>query len=175
MTVSLHTATIGTYLQILPSVLGLIDKAEAHCRQHGLPDTALTGARLADDMWDFARQASQAAHHSARAVAGVGAGVFGPDMNEAPHAFAPLRAEIADAITALEAVTRDEIDANAGRAMRFEFGTTRMDFTVADFLLTFSLPNFYFHTATAYGILRHHGVAVGKRDYLGAMRMTRAG
>lgn len=171
MSVSLHTASVGTYLQILPSVLGWLDKAEAHCRETGGADETLTGCRLAPDMWDFAKQVSQAAHHSARAIEGVRAGVFGSDVAPAPQDIASLRREIADAIAFLQTVTPDEIDAIAGRDMRFESGNHRMAFTVADFLLSFSLPSFYFHATSAYAILRNQGIAVGKRDFLGAVRI----
>src|SRR5207248_906668 len=113
----------------------------------------------------------ECAHHSARAIEGVRAGVFRPEIDPAPTDFASLHQEIAEAIGTLEAVDPAEIDAMIGRDMRFEFGTRRMDFTVEDFLLTFSLPNFYFHSASAYGILRNLGLPVGKLDYLGKLRL----
>lgn len=171
MSVSLHTASVGTYLQILPAVLRWLDKAEAHCRAAGGDDAALTGCRLAPDMWDFAKQVSQVAHHSARAIAGVRAGVFGPDLAPVPQDIAALRREITDAIAFLQAVTPQELDGIADRDMRFEFGERRMDFTVADFLLSFSLPNFFFHATSAYAILRNQGLALGKGDFLGGVRL----
>jgi hypothetical protein len=170
MAVSLHTAVVGTWLQLLPQVAHLVDKAEAHCREQGLTAQELTGARLADDMWPFAKQVAETAHHSARALSGVRAGVFGPEIDPVPDDFAWLRAEVAGAIALLESVDPGELDAIADRDMRFEFGKFRRDFTVSDFLLTFSLPNFHFHTTTAYAILRHAGVKIGKLDYLGRMR-----
>lgn len=171
MAVSLYHATVAAYLQILPATAKLIDKAEAHCAEQGLADEALTGAALAPDMWPFAKQVSQCAHHSSRAIIGVRAGVFGPQIEPAPLDFASLKAEIADALALLEAVDPAEIEAMIGRDMRFEFGTRRMDFTAEDFLLTFSMPNFYFHAATAYGVLRNQGLPIGKMDYIGKMRL----
>lgn len=97
--------------------------------------------------------------------------MFGPDLAPVPQDIGALRQEIADAIAFLRTVTPDEIDAIAGRDMRFEFGDHRMEFTVADFLLSFSVPNFYFHATSAYAILRNQGIAVGKRDFLGAVRL----
>lgn len=171
MSVSLHTVTVGTYLQILPQIAKLVDKAEEHCRASGLPDEALTGASLAGDMWNFAKQVFECGHHSARAIRGVRAGVFGPEIDPAPLDFASLRQEIAAAIAFVEEVAPGELDGLIGRDMRFEFGTMRMDFTVEDFLLSFSLPNFHFHATTAYDVLRNQGLTVGKRDYLGKLRL----
>ncbi len=171
MPFSLYHASVGAYLQILPSIAGLIDKAEAHCAEQGLAAEALTGASLAPDMWPFAKQVFECGHHSARAIVGVRAGVFGPEINPAATDFAALKAEIADARAMLESVDPAEIDGMIGRDMRFEFGTRRMDFTVEDFLLTFSLPNFYFHASSAYGVLRNQGLPIGKMDYLGKLRL----
>lgn len=171
MSVSLHPAIVGTYLQILPSIAGLVAKAEEHCKEKGLPAEALTGASLADDMWPFAKQVFECGHHSARAIEGVRAGVFGPELDPAPTDFASLHKQIADSIALLEAMAPGELDAIAGNDMRFEFGERVMPFTVTDFLLTFSLPNFYFHATTAYDILRSEGLPLGKMDYMGMPRL----
>lgn len=101
------------------------------------------------------------------------AGVFGPEIDPAPLDFASLRKEIADSIALVKNVDPTELDAMARRDMRFEFRQTRMEFTVEDFLLSFSLPNFYFHAATAYGVLRNQGLPLGKRDYLGQIRLKK--
>lgn len=174
MSISLHAATVGTYLQILPQVAVMLDKAEEHCRQHGLADDALTGATLAPDMWDFAKQIFECGHHSARAIESVRRGLAGPEMDPVPHDFAALRKEIADSIAALQALQPAEVDSLIGRDVRFEFGTFRMDYTAENFLLSFSLPNFFFHSVTAYDVLRSRGVALGKRDYLGKVRIKPA-
>ena len=172
MSVSLHTATVGTYLQLLGSVSGMLDKAEAHCRDQGLPDTALTELRLANDMWPFAKQVFECAHHSARAIEGVRAGVFRPEIDPVPSDFAALRTEIAAARALLEAVEPGELETLSDRPLRFEIGSRTMEYGVEDFLLSFSLPNFFFHVSMTYAILRSAGLAVGKRDYLGRVRMA---
>ena len=171
MPFSFYYSSVGAYLQILPSIARLIDKAEAHCIEKGLSPEELTGARLAEDMWPFAKQVSECAHHSARAIEGLRAGVFGPELDPAPLDFASLHQQIADARALLEAVDPAEINGMVGQDMRFEFGTRRMDFTAEDFVLTFSLPNFYFHSTSAYAILRNRGLAVGKLDYLGKLTL----
>ncbi|MEJ2458041.1 MAG: DUF1993 domain-containing protein [Novosphingobium sp.] len=170
MTVSLDNAFIATCLPTLESLSDLVVRAEADCTARSLPAETLTGARLAPDMWPFAKQIFEAGHHSARAVAAVRAGVFSPEPDPAPADFASLHTELANTITALRAATPGELDAIAGNDTRFEFGTTRMDFTVEDFLLSFSLPNFFFHATTAYAILRNLGLPIGKRDFLGKVR-----
>ena len=171
MAISLYSATVSTYLQALPKVAALIDKAEAHCGENGLGDDALSAASLAPDQWNFARQVSSTCHHSAGAIEGVRAGVFMPDLDPAPTDFASLKAHVAKSIALLEAVDPGELDAIQDRDMRFEFGTRRMDFTVEGFLLSFSIPNFFFHAATAFSVLRNQGLPLGKMDYLGMPRL----
>ncbi len=171
MTFTLHSATIPSYLQILGAVSGLVDKAQAHCSEIGLAPETLIDARLADDMHPFAYQVKSTVVHSLGAIEGVRKGSFTPDSSTPPATFDALRTRIATAVTALQSITTDEMDSFLGRDMCFEIGTFRMDFTAENFLLSFSQPNFYFHAATAYDILRMKGVAVGKRDFMGAPRL----
>ena len=109
--------------------------------------------------------------HSAGVVEGVRAGVFAPDLDPPPADFAGLTERVAKARETLTGVTEAEMEGFIGQPMRFEFRDYRMDFTAEDFLLSFSQPNFYFHAATAYDILRMKGVPVGKRDFMGAVRL----
>lgn len=169
MPVSLHKATIASFLQTLPQVVRLVDAADAHCRQTGAPD--LCGARLADDMWPFAKQVTSVIAHSAGAVRALDRGVFSPDLEPAPHSFDELRGRLAEAIAFLEAIDPQDFEKHVGRDMRFEFGDSVMEFWAEDFLLSFTMPNFYFHTTSAYAILRNQGLAVGKRDYIGRPRL----
>ncbi|AIT81047.1 DUF1993 domain-containing protein [Novosphingobium pentaromativorans] len=170
MSVSLDDAYVQTCLQILRALAGQLEKAEDHCKTAGVSPETLTEARLAPDMWPFAKQVFEAGHHSARAIEGVRAGLFGPELDPVPSDFPTLREQVAQSIATLEGVAPGELDAIADRDMRFEFKSHRMDFTVADFLLSFSLPNFFFHATTAYDLLRSQGVAIGKRDFLGQAR-----
>ena len=93
-------------------------------------------------------------------------------MTPPPATFSALKAKIADASAALEAIEAAEIDAFIGRDMRFAFGERQMNFTAENFLLSFSQPNFYFHAATAYDILRWKGLPLGKRDFVGRVRIV---
>jgi hypothetical protein len=171
MAFSLYAATVLTYRQILPSVAGLLDKAESFCAEKGIAPEDIIQARLAPDMLPFAYQVKSAVVHSLGAIEGVRKGVFSPDTTQPPETFAALKARIAETLAALEATTAGEVDGFVGRDMRFAFGDRHMDFTAEDFLLSFSQPNFYFHATTAYDILRSKGVPLGKRDFMGRPRM----
>lgn len=168
MPISLHAALVPSWLQILGSAKGWLDKAES-C---GIAEAELMQARLIDDMFPFAFQVKAIAVHSHGAIESVRAGVFTPNFQEdLPKSIAELHGRIEDAISFLEGVSADEIDGFIGQDMRFEIGEKRLDFTAEDFLLSFSQPNFYFHATTAYGILRSRGVGLGKLDYLGKLRL----
>jgi hypothetical protein len=173
MNFSLYQATIPSYLQILGSVSGLVTKAEAFCAEKNLACEDLIHACLAEDMLPFGYQVKSTAVHSLGAIEGVRKGVFAPDRAAPPATFAELKSKIADSVAGLESVDPKEIDDLVGRDMRFEFGEHRIEFTAESFLLSFSQPNFYFHAATAYDILRWKGVAIGKRDFLGKLRSKR--
>jgi len=170
MSFSLYAATIPSYLQILGSVSELIAKAESFCTEKGLAPREIIEARLAPDMFPFAYQVKSTAVHSLGAIEGVRRGVFSPDTTAPPDSFPALRERIAHAIAALEGVERAEVDGFVGRDMRFSFGDRNMEFTAENFLLSFSQPNFYFHAATTYDILRWKGVTIGKRDFMGRVR-----
>lgn len=172
MAISLHTVSVGTYLQLLPQLASMIDKAAAHCEAHGHGAEALCDARLAPDMWNFAKQVTSATHHSVGAITALlGTGEFSPDLAAPPMDFADLRQRVSDAIAYLQGIEAETVDAKAGSDMLFVFGERRMPFTAEDFILTFSLPNFYFHTTAAYAVLRNQGLAVGKMDFIGRPRI----
>lgn len=170
MPVSLYAATIPSYRQILGAVAGLLHTAQAFCADKGIEAPELIQARLAPDMLPFAYQVKSTAVHSLGAIEGIRRGVFSPDKTPPPETFAALEARIAGTLSALEALDPAEVESFAGRDMRFEFGDRHIDFTAEEFLLSFSQPNFYFHAATAYDILRWKGVPIGKRDFLGRLR-----
>jgi hypothetical protein len=157
----------------LGSVAGLLEKAEAHCTSKGIAPAEIIQARLAEDMLPFCYQVKSTVVHSVGAIEGVRKGLFSPDMSPPADDFAALKAKVADALTALAAIKADEVDSFLGRDMRFAFGERHIDFTAEDFLLSFSQPNFYFHSSTAYDLLRWKGVQIGKRDFLGRLRIKR--
>ena len=173
MALTLHDAFVPTCLQVLGSVSGLLDKAEAHCATHGLDPEELIGARLAPDMRDFAYQVKSCLVHSAMAVEKCLAGSFSPDSSEPPRSFDGLRALVGDAVQRLERISAEDVEALIGKPVQFTIpGVVDWSFTADQFLLSFSQPNFFFHATTAYGLLRSKGVSLGKMDFLGAMRMA---
>lgn len=172
MTFSFYDAVVPTNLQILAAVNALIDKASAFAAETGRAEADLIDARLAPDMLPFGYQVKSCAAHSVGAIEGVRAGSFAPDMSPWPTDFAGLHGVLKAAIASLAAIDRDSFDALAGAETAFSFGTTRMPFTGANFLLSFSQPNFYFHASIAYAILRAQGVKLGKRDFMGIPRFN---
>lgn len=172
MPLTLHAAFVPSALQMLGAAEHLIGKAEGWCGEAGCDHGDVIGGRLHADMLPFSYQVKSVAVHTAGAVEGVRAGVFSPDMTPPPETFEGLRAAIAEAHAALEALDQDEMEELMGKPMRFEMGDFRMPFAAEDFLLSFSQPNFYFHAATAYDILRMKGVKLGKRDFLGRLRLA---
>ena len=172
MAFSLYEATIPSYRQILAAVGGLLGKAESYCAEQKLAAEEIIQARLAPDMQPFAYQVKSVVVHSLGAIEGLRKGVFSPDTTTPPQTFAALKSKIADTLASLEAIGAAEIDAFLGRDMRFAFGERQMNFTAENFLLSFSQPNFYFHAATAYDILRWKGLPLGKRDFMGRVRIT---
>jgi uncharacterized protein len=122
-------------------------------------------------MLPFAFQIVSVAHHSRGALAGAKAGVFNPPGPPGGLDYAGLQKLVADAQAELKALTPDEVNALEGKDMVFQLGQRALPFTVENFLLSFSTPNLHFHATTAYDILRQAGVPLGKRDYMGAMRL----
>lgn len=167
MAITLYDATVRSFLQTLGAVSGYLEKARGHVADA----ETLVEARLIDDMWPLRSQVISVVHHSAGAVAGVQAGVFRPPAFDAASDYAGLQARVADAIAQLSALSPEAVNALEDKDLIFELGPRQMPFRGADFLLSFSLPNFHFHATTGYDILRSNGVPLGKRDYMGALRV----
>ena len=170
MPLSLHAALVPAWIQILGACRDMMDKAEAHCGAHGLPESDLIEARLIDDMLPLNYQVKSCTVHTIGAIEGVRRGTFSPDWSEPPASFAALRAQIDATLAALHTLTVDELEGLMGSPMIFTIGDKyRLDFTAESFLLHFAQPNFFFHATTTYDILRAQGVKLGKRDFLGAI------
>lgn len=172
MPLTLHAALVPNWLQQLHAVRALLDKAEAWAGEQGTDEADLLGARLTGDMLPLAYQLKSCWVHTAGAIEACREGQFSPSMLEPPMTFAGLRAGLGEAISKLETLDAEELEDMAERGMFFVFGDQyRLEFTVQDFLLSFSNPNAFFHAATAYGILRIKGLPLGKRDFMGKVRV----
>ena len=171
MALSLYAATVPSYLQILGSVAGLLEKAQAFCAERSLAPAEIIEARLAPDMLPFAYQVRSTVTHSIGAIEGLRRGTFSPDRSALPGSFAELQTRVRGAEAALTALDPAELEGYGDREMLFVAGERRLVFTGENFLLSFSQPNFYFHATTTYDILRWKGVAIGKRDFTGRLRI----
>lgn len=170
MAITLYDATVASFLQTLGGVDGFLAKGLEHFRAKNIDPESIVETRLYEDMFPFRFQVMQTVAHSIGAIEAVRKGVYTPsppsDLN-----YAGLQKAVKDAREALTKVSADEVNGFTGRDMRFEFRDRNIPFTAENFLLSFSIPNFYFHASTAYGILRMKGVPVGKRDFMGQLRI----
>jgi hypothetical protein len=171
MSTSLYDLSVVSFLQTLGAVSGYLEKGRAHFAAAGTDPNEVVETRLFPDMLPFRFQVQAVAHHSLGAIEGVKKGQFGPPTNLQPLDYAGLQQFVADTREALQRVQPAEVNALEGREVTFQIRDLKLPFTAENFLMSFSLPNFHFHATTAYDILRAKGVPIGKRDYLGQMRM----
>jgi uncharacterized protein len=171
MAFSLYDASVASYLQILGAVSGVLDKGLKHFREQGVDLKEIVEARLAPDMLPFRFQIVSVAHHSRGAIEAAQKGVFAPPTGHTDLDYPALQALVVEARDALGALQPDAVNALAGREVIFQIGDRKMPFVAEAFLMSFSLPNFYFHATTAYDILRHRGVPLGKRDFMGRLKV----
>jgi uncharacterized protein len=173
MAISLYDISVTNFLQALQGVAGFLDKAKAHFEAAGTDLNEIVEARIHPDMWPLRNQIVSAVHHSLGAIQGVQAGSFSPPSDKRPHDYAGLQQIVADARATLKAFTPEEINALEGKDMIFALGDMKLPFTAENFIMSFSTPNLHFHATTAYDILRGRGAPVGKRDYMGPLRLKK--
>ena len=171
MALSLYDASVANYLQILGAVSGFLDRSQTHFREKGIDPETIVEARLAPDMHPLRFQIISVAQHSRGAIEGVQQGVFSPPSSKTPYDFAGLQGLVTQTREALSALTPEAVNALGGKDVIFAIGDRKLPFTAEGFLMSFSLPNFYFHAATAYDILRTNGVPLGKRDFMGRLNL----
>ena len=167
MTISLHDASVGVYVPYLRNLSALLDHAEAHATARNIDPEVLLAMRLAPNMYSLRQQVGEALRHVVLSCALL----VGREPVALPGAepdIAELKSRISATIDFAQGLPRAAIDAAADKEVVFTFrsGATR-SFTGQSLILTFSLPQFFFHVATAYDILRHAGVEIGKFDYMG--------
>lgn len=167
MSISMYKASAPIFVQFLTSLSNVLDKAAAHAEAKKIDPSVLLNARLFPDMFALVRQVRAATDHAANAC-GKLAGVEPPQFANNEATIAELKERIDKTIAFIGTLTPAQIDGSEDKTITFTFpsGATR-EFTGQSLLLNFSLPNFYFHAATAYDILRHNGIEIGKRDFMG--------
>ena len=168
MSHSLYAASVPVFRQLLGSLAAVLEKAEAHAQERRIEPDALLQARLYPDMFPLARQVQIATDFAKGASARL-AGVEPPRYEDGEHTFAELQQRISKTLGFIDSLKAADVEAGATlpitngsgeRARQFDDG--------ARYLTHFALPQFFFHVTTAYAILRHNGVPIGKKDFIGA-------
>ncbi|HEY7657257.1 MAG TPA: DUF1993 domain-containing protein [Burkholderiales bacterium] len=166
MTISMYQASAPRFANTLKNLSAILDKAQAHADGRKLDPKVFTSARLFPDMFSMARQVQAACDTAKGAVARL-AGVAVPAHEDTEQTFEELKARIAKTIAFIQTVQPAQIDGSEEREVVLKFRSGEVKFKGMQYLLGHALPNFYFHVTTAYDILRHNGVEIGKRDYIG--------
>lgn len=167
MALSLYQVAVPVFLRGLNVLSDLLKKAEAHVDEHGIVHDILLGARLAEDMMPLSAQVQRVSDTAKMTVARLCA-IEAPKFEDNEASFQQLQERIAQTVAFIESVDEAQFEGGDEREITLKFGTFNQSFTGQSYLLTFGLPNFYFHVVTAHDILRNQGVKVGKLDYLGA-------
>jgi hypothetical protein len=166
---SMSSAAIPVFEIGLGTLSALLDKADAYARARSIDPAVLLSTRLFPDMFPLVRQVQIACDQAKNGGARL-AGVDPPRFEDTEATIAELKARIVRTIAFIQALDAAKIDQSADREITFPLGPTdKGHMRGADYLNHFALPNFYFHLTTAYNILRHCGVEIGKRDFMGAI------
>lgn len=171
MATTLYDATVALFIQTLGGLEGVLKIGRKHCEDSGIDLTEALNSRIYQDMLPLRYQVQATIGHSVNAIEGVKSGEFKPPYGAPADDFDQVQAKVHEAIGQLKAYTRDEINALGDKDVVFKLGDMAMPFTGEGFLLTFSLGNLHFHATTAYDILRMKGAPLGKKDYLGRIRL----
>src|SRR5690606_32144555 len=166
MSLSLYQASVPVFVRMFGNLSAILDKAAVYAEAAKIDPAVLLNARLAPDMHPLTRQIQIASDAAKGCVARL-AGVEVPSFADTESSFAELQARIAKTLEFVRSLTPGQIDSGEGREVVLRLPGAEMKFSGEDYLLHFVLPNFYFHLTTAYAILRHNGLDIGKMDYLG--------
>jgi len=166
MTISMYQASVPRFVNILGNLSNILDKAQAHVDAKKIDGTTLTSYRLFPDMLPMTTQV-QIACDAAKGVVGRLAGVEMPVFDDKETTLAELKARVDKTIAFIQSVPAEKIDGSEDKDIVIVRRDKETRYKGMQFLLGHAIPNFYFHVTTAYNILRHNGVEIGKRDFLG--------
>lgn len=166
MAVSMSQISIPVFVRHLEGLAIVLKKAQALYGEKKYDETTLMGYRLCPDMFSFARQVQVATDHARNCIALL-AGVDAPKVEMNEKSLADLLARVENTVAWLNNIKPMQVDGTEGKSVTVKMGDREMQFTGLDLLLKRALPNFYFHATTAYDILRHNGVEIGKRNFMG--------
>jgi uncharacterized protein len=167
MAISMYRASVPVFVQYLSALSAILKKAEAHCGTKKIEPSVLVGSRLAPDMFALARQVQIATDHAKGAAARL-SGSEVPSFPDTEKTFDELQARIAKTLDYIQSFKPEQIDGSDDKDIVLKIAGQDYPFKGVDYLMHFAMPNFFFHVTTAYGILRHCGVEIGKRDFMGA-------
>ena len=166
MSISMYQASVPVFTRTLQNLITVIEKSAVHCEAHKIQPESLLFFRLYPDMFHFARQVQAAADHAKNGAARL-AGIDGPAFENHEKSFAELIERLQRTIDWLNTLQPEQIDGSETREVVLKRGEHISTYAGQTYLLQRALPNLFFHATTAYDILRHNGVALGKRDFLG--------
>ena len=166
MPFSMYEASIPPMIRMLQNLSSILNKAVAQAEADRTNPTALLAARLAPDMYPLTRQI-QITSDTAKGCAARLAGLEVPSFPDTETTFPELQARVAKTIEYLQSVKPEQVAGSENRTITLKFPKRTLEFTGCEYLTGFVLPNFYFHLTTAYDILRHKGIQIGKMDYIG--------
>ena len=168
MATELYDLTVPVFLRGFHAMSGFLAKGEAFAAEKGLDPADLLNARLIEDMAPLTGQVQRASDAAKFTVVRIGS-IENVAMPDEEASFADLQARIAKTVAFLNAVPREAIDGKEDAPVTLTTPRASFDFTGQSYVLNFVMPNFYFHVTTAYALLRHKGVPIGKMDYLGGI------
>ncbi|WP_375738211.1 DUF1993 family protein [Pseudomonas boanensis] len=168
MSLSMYEASIPVFVRMLGNLSTILAKAQANAEARSIEPKVFIEARLAPDMFPLARQV-QIASDMAKGCAARLAGVEVPSYPDTESSFAELQERIAKTVEFVQGIQAAQLEGSETRIVTLKMRTGDLTFPGLAYLLHFALPNFYFHVTTAYAILRHNGVDVGKMDFLGGV------
>jgi len=166
MSLSMYQASIPAFIRGLDVLATLVGKARTFAEENKIAPEVLVNARLAPDMFPFSSQIQRASDTSKLAAERL-TGIKSPRLEDNESTFAELQERIVKTIDYLKSVDAAHFENSEERTVTLNFGEFKPTFRGDEYLLGFALPNFYFHVATAYDILRHNGLKIGKLDFLG--------
>ncbi len=167
MALSMYQASIPVYAQRLNGLAGCLKKAAALYGEKKLDEASLLSYRLFPDMFHFAKQVQAATDHARNGAARL-AGLEPPQYDGNEKSLAELIARVEKTIDFIKSVKPEQVNGSEDKTISFKIRDRELSFKGLEFLVNQSMPNFYFHATTAYNILRHNGVEIGKRDFLGS-------
>lgn len=166
MTLSLYQVSVPGYIRQLNGLSAVLRKAVVYCTERKIEPVVLLHARLYPDMFTLLRQVQIACNHAERGVCRL-TGVEPPVRDDKEATFEELEARVATAVAFVKSADAKKMVGMEDRDITFPVGPEKMTLKGIDYLVHFALPNFYFHVTTAYAILRHNGVQIGKTDFMG--------